>query len=427
MMKNALPKKLLLLLGLSGFFCCQQTFAALTFSNASGLGNVYAGEAAIAEDASTLFYNPAGLSELKRPQLLVADLGVYGFLRFNGTTNLLFPPYTQNGTAISHVYAQLPSLFYSYPINCRLSLAFGATPILGYAISNFPNSSIVRYIGTKSKVAIFDITPGFSYVVNDKLSVGAGLDFEYLMTEFQVETQLLGLPGSTPDQNSDSKATGTGYGAHAGVLYKLNPKTRLGLTYHTIVSFRPSGTSQFGIKGGSVNTVYTTNHYRARFPNPPVTSLSVVYDLNPQTTLMGTIDYIEWSRITSLTSYNTALPPAFGSLTNFSLPTHYSNEWQFLGGVNYQLNCAWLLRAGIGYGTRYSTNNIPDPLYGAATGLIGIGGKYIASKALSFDFGLMDVFLFQNEPVHFNGATSTENGNHYFDLALAGAQMTYNF
>lgn len=33
--------------------------------NASGLGNAYAGSAAVADNASTIFYNPAGMTQLK--------------------------------------------------------------------------------------------------------------------------------------------------------------------------------------------------------------------------------------------------------------------------------------------------------------------------------------------------------------------------
>src|SRR5471032_1991757 len=37
--------------------------------NASGLGNAYAGQAAAAENASTIFYNPAGMTRLPGKQI----------------------------------------------------------------------------------------------------------------------------------------------------------------------------------------------------------------------------------------------------------------------------------------------------------------------------------------------------------------------
>ena len=39
---------------------------ALQENSASGLGNAYAGGAAAAEDASTVWWNPAGMSRLKQ-------------------------------------------------------------------------------------------------------------------------------------------------------------------------------------------------------------------------------------------------------------------------------------------------------------------------------------------------------------------------
>src|SRR3989304_6541120 len=45
---------------------------ALIEQSGSGLGNAYAGGAAGAEDASTIFFNPAGMSRLNGKQVVVA-------------------------------------------------------------------------------------------------------------------------------------------------------------------------------------------------------------------------------------------------------------------------------------------------------------------------------------------------------------------
>ena len=44
---------------------------ALIEQSASGMGNAFAGAAATAEDASTVFYNPAGMSRLEGTQITV--------------------------------------------------------------------------------------------------------------------------------------------------------------------------------------------------------------------------------------------------------------------------------------------------------------------------------------------------------------------
>lgn len=404
-----------------------KAFATITFANASGLGNAYAGEAAIADDSSTLFYNPAGLTFIKNPQLIISDNGVYGFTRFNGSATLIPASYTQTGQTISKIYGQIPTFFFTSPVSSKVTVGIGGVPVLGYAISNFSNNSLVRYVGTKSQIAIFALTPGLSYAINDNFSIGLGLDLEYLYAQFQNRAQLFGVPGSVPDQNSQNIASGYGYGWHAGLLYNFNPCTRVGLTYHSIVSFNASGTSEFSIPGVSVDTVYRSNHFKVRFPNPPVIALSVYHEINPNLAVMGTIDYIEWGRIKTLTGMNVALPPAFGSLTTTSLTTHYHNEWEFLAGVNYRISCPWLLRAGGGFATRYSTTNVPSALQGAPAGVLAIGAQYQATKALSFDMGLMNTFLWQNADINFQNSITKEKGKHYFYLGVLGGQLTYNF
>ena len=55
--------------------------------NASGLGNAYAGSAAVAADASTIYFNPAGLTLLPGMQAVVAGSGLYVQSRFSGTAS----------------------------------------------------------------------------------------------------------------------------------------------------------------------------------------------------------------------------------------------------------------------------------------------------------------------------------------------------
>lgn len=44
---------------------------ALIEQSVSGLGNAFAGGAAVAEDATMIFFNPAGMARLKKPQVAV--------------------------------------------------------------------------------------------------------------------------------------------------------------------------------------------------------------------------------------------------------------------------------------------------------------------------------------------------------------------
>ena len=60
---------------------------ALIEQNASGLGNAYAGQAASAQDASTIFFNPAGLTLLPDRQVVMAGHLIKPQAKFSGTVS----------------------------------------------------------------------------------------------------------------------------------------------------------------------------------------------------------------------------------------------------------------------------------------------------------------------------------------------------
>jgi long-chain fatty acid transport protein len=53
-------------------FTAQAAGFALIEQSASGMGNAFAGAAAVAEDASTIFFNPAGMTYIQGTQIVGA-------------------------------------------------------------------------------------------------------------------------------------------------------------------------------------------------------------------------------------------------------------------------------------------------------------------------------------------------------------------
>src|SRR5476649_1976133 len=87
------------------------------FVNAAELGDLYAGWAASANDASTAFTNPAGLTRIKNQQWVFAALGIFGTAGFDGTTTQPFPPFPpQTGEANTKIHGFCPSFYYATPV-----------------------------------------------------------------------------------------------------------------------------------------------------------------------------------------------------------------------------------------------------------------------------------------------------------------------
>src|SRR3990167_6386814 len=56
--------------------------------DAASIGNYHAGYAAAAEDASTAFYNPAGLTRFKEQQLVVSADNIFTSFKYRGTVRV---------------------------------------------------------------------------------------------------------------------------------------------------------------------------------------------------------------------------------------------------------------------------------------------------------------------------------------------------
>src|SRR3954464_6180589 len=106
---------------------------ALIEQSGSGMGNAFAGAAATAEDASTIFYNPAGMSLLSGPQFAVAGHAIDLSLKFSNSGSSraaaggafpLGPTSGGNGGEAGGV-AFVPNIYFTAPINEKLTVGLG--------------------------------------------------------------------------------------------------------------------------------------------------------------------------------------------------------------------------------------------------------------------------------------------------------------
>ena len=92
----------------SGFYLLEQ--------NASGLGRAFAGTAAIADDASTIFFNPAGLARLEGLRVSAAASAINVNTRFgnSGSVAALGQPLGGSGGNAGGL-ATVPAMYLSVP------------------------------------------------------------------------------------------------------------------------------------------------------------------------------------------------------------------------------------------------------------------------------------------------------------------------
>jgi long-chain fatty acid transport protein len=169
----------------------QATNILLSGQGSSGLGTAYAGGAAQAEDASTIFYNPAGIALLNAGQLQQGLTAIFPTAQFSNEGSRYEVPNTPlNGLPISGgnggnpgIPAAVPYLYISQPLMRSsqygdVAIGFGLSVPFGLQTDYSPGW-VGRYSALRSKLSTIDLQPTIAYRLWDRLSVGASLDIQY--------------------------------------------------------------------------------------------------------------------------------------------------------------------------------------------------------------------------------------------------------
>lgn len=376
-------------------------------ANASGLqlfeltgtltGNAGAGDAARADDASTSFLNPAGLSFLKHQQLLLNAVGLKLDTTFTGQSRWFVnkipefnsgqqPVHTSGGT-----FNLIPSFYYAVPINANWGFGFNVAGPFGLSIDYSPKG-FQRYSVTHARLVTIDISPSIGLKLTDKFALGMGIDAQRLAGQMQV---IAGVPLKdfysrldNFDSVIENVFSDTAYGWHAGLLYQISPNTRLGLGYHSKLNHHATGTST--LTGPLANldddrqSTRTSTNLNLVLTLPAYTTLSFCHVLNPALTVSTSITYTQWSSFKNITIYNIAavegsLIPHPSNQVTATIPQHFHDTWRFVLGSDYKLNQHWTLRTGVGYDQ--------SPVHSAYRNLlIPDSNRYIVSGGAQYQF-----------------------------------------
>jgi long-chain fatty acid transport protein len=260
----------------------------LNEQGAAGAGNAYAGRAAVVEDASVVFYNPAGMVKLERPELTVGAsyINASGSFDFDSYTNgagkkyssLEGSPYSDGGDFLSA--ATIPYAYFAMPINDKFAAGFGIFVPFG-TNTDYENDFVGGGFADQTKLTSIEFQPAVAYRINDQLSLGFGLDVAYMkgLISKQVDAvpyneQLkflnggknpahaaLGFAELTDEQWAGSVGFDNHYevegddwafGYNLSMMWDLNSDITLGVSYRSQMEFELRGDSKFETKSGVV-------------------------------------------------------------------------------------------------------------------------------------------------------------------------------
>ncbi len=407
-------------LGMLSSYACAAGFQLLE-QNVSGLGNGYAGSAAVAENASTIFFNPAGMTQLKEREFSAGVAAIGPSFKFsdNGSSSLGTLVGKGNGGDAGS-WAAVPNAYLSWALNKDLYVGVGLSAPFGLK-TEYSNPWVGSAQSNSFAVETLNINPSIAYRVNDAVSIGGGVSYQHLDAKYKraAATSLAPTAGVT------ATLAGDAWGWNVGGLFTLSPVTKVGVSYRSTVTHDLTGDI---VTSGGPSPAFDasrTSGAKATLKLPDTAILSATHQLNDKWQLLGDISWTGWSSIPKLDLVRNS-----GAIAQ-TLDTDFRDVWRVAVGGNYQYSQNMKLKFGLAFDQ--------TPVKGAATRMVSLpdndrtqistGAQWALAGGSTLDLGLA-YLMFADAPINNNQVATGRglvSGNYTGNAVLLGVQYSMPF
>jgi long-chain fatty acid transport protein len=345
------------------------------------VGLASAGWAARAEDAATILTNPAGMTRLKKNDLMLGMQALYADMGFvpNGDT-------TTTGGDGGNPIGWFPGggLFYVNPTSDRLRLGVAVTGNFGLGL-DYEDDWVGRYYVQDATLIGLSVMPAIAWKVNDEFSIGMALNATYGVLQNTVAVN--NVADELPDGSMKLEDATWGFGANLGVLYEPNAGTRFGLTYTSPVRLDFGDVPEFKNLGsgmqlalGAAGLLSAQIDLSMMVPQTVMTSF--VRDLNDRWSLLGNVGWQDWSAFGKVDVQVGSADP-----TSLTVDQNFQDTWHAAFGARVKTGSPW----SVSFGAAYDSSCVEDADRSPALPLgtawrLGVGGRRAMSGSL--DLGI---------------------------------------
>ena len=290
--------------------------------NASGIATSYAGSAAVADNASTIYFNPAGMTRLPGIQLSAGVVGVRPSFKFSneGSSGLLG---SGGNGGDAGGWSAVPNAYLSWQVAPDWFIGLGISSPFGLA-TEYDNNWIGGYQAIKSEITTVNYNPSLAWKVNDKVALGLGLSYQTIDAE---------MTNMTPVGLYRLKGDDGAWGWNAGALFTLSPAMRVGVSYRSTMSYTLDGNRTLGAAPSTSAS--------ADLKLPDTVILSVWQQVSDRWEAMGDLSFTRWNTLDKLN---------VRSVTGTETESfNYDNSWRIAWGAAYKASDAWKVKFGIAY------------------------------------------------------------------------------
>lgn len=392
---------------------------ALQNQNGAGTGYAYAGAAAVAQDASTIYFNPAGMTYLApRHHISGAFSLLVRSLKFNDTGSgaLLAYPLGDNGGQAGGL-AAIPAVYWTMPVTSALRLGLGVSPTFGNS-TEWSNTFVGRYQGVFSEINAINFNPSIAWQVNDSISLGLGFNVVRFEADLRSMSPVTALLPARVDARAKMTGDDIGFGYNLGAMFQLTPATRVGLTYRSTVNLKVDG---------HLAILSNTLPASVSVELPNTASAAVSHRVNDRLQLLGDVTWTGWSSMPALAVRSRT---SGAVLSNESLG--FKDSYRVGLGAQYQYSDTLRLQTGVAYDQSPVRNaadrtvRLPD----SDRIWLALGFNHKINKKTSIDVGYAHVFFDKaeiNRATNNNPLLQIVRGSFNTSVHIISVQLNHRF
>ena len=433
--------------------CCFYLYGTNSWSNFAltpyigDFNRSRAGGAAVAEDATTVFTNPAGLTRLTGQQFSGSAQYFTTAAKFtdNGSKDALGSPLSGGNTGDGGGNTFVPGIFYSNQLSPTLSFGLAINGSFGLS-TDYARDWVGRYTAITTSIMAMNINPSFTIKLNDAWSAGVGISAQQAQAKLSSAIDFgavclanlapstcasLGMPApQSADGYVEMNGSDWGSGYNFGLLWssannQSSQATRVGMAYRSKISYQLTGDANFSIPAAATafNPTFTDTTVTIPLTLPEIFSLSIYHDVTHSVAMMADITRTRWSRFKNL-SIDFANPAQPDQL--IAKNWHDTNRYAI--GINYQHDRSWVFQGGVAY----EKSPIPDSSYDPSipvgnTLWLSLGAQYRFSEHRVLEAGWAHVQLQQREVNLTGNYGETLRGNTDTQLDVVNLRLNWAF
>ena len=400
----------------------------------SGLGRAYAGEAAIADNASVVATNPALMSLFKTNQFSVGGVYVDSKINMSGNTGITalgrnvgarLPSTSTNLHQKNVVPGSLvPNMYFVAPVNDKVAIGAGMNVNFGLK-SEYDNKYNGGVFGGTTDLTALNLNLSGSYRITEGFSAGLGLNAIYAQAKIERRAGVLAnfMPvkeDAILTQLQDKAAWAFAW--NAGVMYQFNENHRIGLAYHSKVDVDFTDHTATSLQAHRIG-----QEGGLKLNLPDYLEFSGFHQLTEKFAMHYSYKYSHWSRLKKIYSnYQYVCREALHKKIYFIKISRIS-----LGGT-YNVDDKLTLRAGIAYDQSAATSHASAAIPDTDRMWYSLGATYKFTPNLSVDLGYA---YLKGKKIHFREEQRISNGamvvtGNYSSKASAnlyGLNLNYSF